>query len=104
MGQQGGYREWLYRRCASRAGLAAGRTGTGVAHGRTDLAAAGLPELRSRPPMGRRERQVHLAFPAARRSNPEWMQSGPMPRHEFDKSSKYLVQRQGKGVLWLGGA
>lgn len=27
-----------------------------------------------------------------------------MPRHEFDKSSKYLVQRQGKGVLWLGGA
>jgi predicted transposase YdaD len=27
-----------------------------------------------------------------------------MPRHEFDKGSKYLVQQQGKGVLWLGGA
>jgi hypothetical protein len=27
-----------------------------------------------------------------------------MPHHEFDKSSKYLVQRQGQGVLWLGGA
>jgi hypothetical protein len=27
-----------------------------------------------------------------------------MPRHEFDKGSKYLVQRQGRGVLWLGGA
>jgi hypothetical protein len=27
-----------------------------------------------------------------------------MPRQEFDKSSKYLVQRQGKGILWLGGA
>jgi hypothetical protein len=27
-----------------------------------------------------------------------------MPRHEFDKGSKYLVQQQGKGILWLGGA
>jgi hypothetical protein len=27
-----------------------------------------------------------------------------MPRHEFDKGSKYLVQQQGQGVLWLGGA
>jgi hypothetical protein len=27
-----------------------------------------------------------------------------MPRHEFDKSSKYLVQQQGKGILFLGGA
>jgi hypothetical protein len=27
-----------------------------------------------------------------------------MPRHEFDKSSKYLVQQHGKGILFLGGA
>src|SRR5262245_693085 len=27
-----------------------------------------------------------------------------MPRHRFDKSSKWLVQHQGKGVLLLGGA
>jgi hypothetical protein len=27
-----------------------------------------------------------------------------MAHQEFDKSSKYLVQRQGKGILWLGGA
>jgi hypothetical protein len=27
-----------------------------------------------------------------------------MPRQELDKSSKYLIQQQGKGVLFLGGA
>lgn len=27
-----------------------------------------------------------------------------MARHEFDKSSKWLVQRHGKGILFLGGA
>jgi hypothetical protein len=27
-----------------------------------------------------------------------------MARHELDKSSKWLVQRQGKGILYLGGA
>jgi len=27
-----------------------------------------------------------------------------MPRHEFDKGSKYMVQQHGKGVLLLGGA
>jgi predicted transposase YdaD len=27
-----------------------------------------------------------------------------MPRHEFDKSSKWLLQRHGRGILFLGGA
>ena len=27
-----------------------------------------------------------------------------MPRHEFDKSSKWLLQRHGKSILFLGGA
>jgi hypothetical protein len=27
-----------------------------------------------------------------------------MPRHEFDKSSKYMVQQHGKGILLFGGA
>jgi hypothetical protein len=65
-----------------------------------------------RPLRARRPRDWFSGFPAGPRvtilhgeaARCAKRQGGSMPRHEFDRSSKYLVQRQGKGILWLGGA